>query len=237
MRVPRWKKSASRPTSSNAAGRMFGASIVGTRRFCVINNAIDSTRFAYNQKTRSTLRKTLGIDDDCIVIGHVARLSEEKNQVFLVDIFYEIKKEYEKAQLWIIGEGPSRSDIEKRIDRLNISDSVKLFGQRPDVPELLQAMDAFVITSHREGLCISAVESQAAGLPTFVSTNVPEECKVTNNVVRIPLSYNAKKWAELIIHNLSSDRYDMRAEIIKNGYDIHQSAKDLEDFYVMHTSC
>lgn len=216
---------------SNAAGKMYGKKIIKSGRFKKVNNAIDSSKFAFAPQIRETIRREYGIDNGCFVIGHVARLSEEKNQVFLVDIFNEILKYKSNSKLWIVGEGPARRNIEARIEKLGIADDVKLFGQRPDVSDLLQAMDIFIITSRLEGLCISAIESQAAGLSTFVSTGVPEECKITDDFTRIELSASASDWANIIINKHDSDRRNTREEVNKNGYDIHSSAMELEEFY------
>ena len=216
---------------SNAAGEMYGAKVLNSNRFKKINNAIDLSLFQYDENLRRIVREEQDIKDGCFVIGHVARLSEEKNQVFLVDVFDEIRKIKNNCILWIVGEGPARADIEKRIDELHLSDSAILLGQRVDVPRLLQAMDAFVITSRLEGLCISAIESQAAGLPTFVSSGVPEECRVTECFEKLSLSDSKKLWAEHIAENANLARRNMNREIQENGYDICMTARELEEFY------
>lgn len=216
---------------SNAAGEMYGVKVYNSDKFRKVNNAIDTSLFAFDEKLRNRVREEQEIKDGCFVVGHVARLSEEKNQVFLIDIFSEIKKIKNNSKLWIVGEGPSRDDIKKRIEILSLSDSVVLFGQRSDVSYLLQGMDAFVITSHLEGFCISAIESQAAGLPTFVSSGVPEECKVTKLAEQIGLSADAKLWAKHILDKSQYIRQDTSVEIKNKGYDIRLAGQELERFY------
>ena len=60
-------------------------------------------------------------------------------------------------------------------------------GVRSDIPELLQAMDVFIFPSHYEGLGISIIEAQAAGLPCLISDTIPKDCVITSHLV-IPYS-------------------------------------------------
>ena len=133
--------------------------------------------------------------------------------------------------LWIIGEGPARSKIENKIKQLKLEKKIILFGERHNIPELLQAMDVFVITSFSEGLCISAIESQAAGLPTIVSSGVPDECNVTMLFGKISLSEPAIIWAETI-NNLFYKREDTFQWVKKAGYDINDAANKLQKLYL-----
>lgn len=222
---------------SNAAGTMYGDKILHSERFRKVNNAIDCAKFAFNQQVREIIRNQNGVDEKCLIVGHVARLSEEKNQVFLVEVFNEIQKRKSNSKLWIVGEGEARKEIERRACELGVSNSVILFGQRSDVSDLLQAMDVFIITSFLEGLCISAIESQAAGLPTFVSMGVPEECKVIDCFKRIDLALSPSEWADIIVGYVDTIRKDTSIDISSEGYDIQSAALELERFYCEHHIC
>lgn len=183
------------------------------------------------QPIERKLEKNYFLNSDTTVIGHVARLSEEKNQLFLIDIFQEYIKINNNSVLWIIGEGPARSKIENKIKQLKLEKKIILFGERHNIPELLQAMDVFVITSFSEGLCISAIESQAAGLPTIVSSGVPDECNVTMLFGKISLSEPAIIWAETI-NNLFYKREDTFQWVKEAGYDINDAANKLQKLYL-----
>lgn len=218
---------------SYAAASLYGDKVLKSNRFVKVNNAIDADEFAFNASIRTEIRKNYNIDKDTRIIGHVARLAPEKNQCFLIDVFNEYHKIDPHSILWIVGEGQCREEIENRIKRYNLHNSVTLFGERKDVSELLQAMDAFVVTSYLEGLCISAIESQAAGLPTLTSTGIPEECEITGLIHRIDLEKGSEFWGKKLSDIVSNNiRTSMKDAIKKAGYDLQYAAKSLQGFYM-----
>ena len=213
------------------AGIVFGT-IRDTNRFSVISNAIDCKRYKYDPNKRKQVRNNNHVEDQTTIIGYVARLSEEKNHRFLIEVFSELYRMIPDSSLWIIGEGPERENIEKWIKEKELENNVIMFGQRKDVPDLLQAMDAFVVPSFREGLCIAAIESQSSGLPTIVSTGIPDACCVTDLIQRISLDEGPQKWAELIVDRIKAKKRDMdQTGVIQNGFDLEYSGQKLEQFY------
>ncbi len=99
------------------------------------------------------------------LIGTVARLSPEKDFQSLLRAFRRLREEAAGARLVIVGEGPSRPQIEDAVKSMALHDSVELTGARQDVPDLLRAFDVFVLSSWTEGLPIALLEAMAAGLP------------------------------------------------------------------------
>lgn len=219
--------------STEAGKVLYGKPAVNGNKFFKINNAIEAENFRYNSANRERIRESYAINPDTIVVGHVARLSEEKNQLFLIDIIQEYVKINDNAVLWMVGEGPMRGEIENKIKRLKLDKKVVLFGEHRNVPELLQAMDIFVIPSFCEGLCISAIESQAAGLPTVVSSGVPEECNITPLFKKVSLSKPAAVWAEKI-DSLYGNRVDTYQSVKEAGYDIKEAAEKLQNLYIKY---
>lgn len=100
--------------------------------FRVINNAVQSERFIFDQHARNKIRTELGIDD-CLVLGHVGRFSKPKNHTFLLDIFYEVKKLRPDSVLMLVGDGELRETIEKKAMELGLTDSVLFMGDRKSV--------------------------------------------------------------------------------------------------------
>lgn len=212
---------------SEEAGKwMFGKNT----SFIVLNNAIDAKKYTYDLQKAASIRKTFEFEKDELVLGHVGRFSYPKNHSFIIDVFHSISK-HRKAKLLLVGEGTLRKEIEAKVNQLDLQDNVIFTGVRSDVPDLMQAMDIFVFPSNYEGLPVTLVEAQSAGLPCFISDKVPIECKKTDFVEQIPLSSGADFWAEKIL-SCRKERRDTFQEICKSGYDIHENAKWLEEYYL-----
>ena len=215
-----------------ACGKTAGDWMFDGVPYRIINNAIDTAKYSYDPARRNSVRKALSIPTDAFVVGHVGRFNTVKNHTFLLDVFAGIKRKKHDAVLLLAGDGDLRSNIEQKAAALGISDSVIFTGVRSDVPDLMQAMDCFVFPSLYEGLPVTLVEAQAAGLPCIVSDGVPEECKKTDLVRHIPLSVSAAQWAEEILKTQNMPRRNTKEEIIQAGYDIEANARWLQNYYI-----
>lgn len=191
----------------------------------IIHNAIDIERFKYNESTRNRIRKELNLEDK-LVIGHIGRFCFQKNQEFLIDLLYEVRKKKD-AVLLLIGEGNTEK-VRVKAKELGLFDSIFFLGPKTNANEYYQAMDCFVLPSRYEGLGMVAIESQAAGLPTICSTEVPEEAKITDLAEFINLDAPINKWVDKI---KQVERKDTSKEIIEAGYDIQVEARKLLEFY------
>ena len=90
--------------SKKAAESMFPAHIIETKKYEMINNAIDTSKFKYNVEVRKRLREELQLDGK-FVVGHIGRFVTTKNHKFLLEIFYEILKIKSNSVLLLLGEG------------------------------------------------------------------------------------------------------------------------------------
>lgn len=212
-----------------ACGREAGRWMFGTDDFRVLNNAIDAGRYACDPQVRSAVRSELGIPADALVAGHVGRFMAPKNHSFLLRIFAELP---ETAMLLLVGDGELRQENEQLAEELGIRDRVIFAGLRSDVERMLQAMDVFVFPSLYEGLPLSIVEAQAAGLPCLISDKVPIECKKTDLVTQLPLDDTPAKWAEAVLSATELPRQDTLAQIRDAGFDICANAEWLQNYYL-----
>lgn len=211
--------------SALAAKWMFG------RESTIIKNAIDIKKYSYSEIARKEVRKQMGLNGKYVVI-FVGRLDPQKNPIFLLEIFSEIKKRRTTAQLLVVGDGILKNEMIEKIKELDIEESVKMLGSRSDVNRLLQASDVFLLPSKFEGLGIVLIEAQASGLPTFTTKGVvPEEVKITDLLEFIPLDSSAMHWAEIISKYKMGKRSDQKDMIRNSGYDNSENAVRLMKFY------
>lgn len=214
-----------------ACGERAGNWMFAGKDFHVLNNAIDSKEYQWNETIQKEVRKELGIPENVPVLGHVGRFAPPKNHSFIIRIFAEVLKKEGNARLLLVGEGELRKEAEKQAEELGIKEHILFAGLRSDVPRMLQAMDVFLFPSVYEGLPVSLIEAQAAGLPCLISENVPIECKKTDLVYQYPLSDGEELWAERILLVSHRVRRNTSQEIRASGFDIRENAKWLQEFY------
>ena len=122
-------------------------------------------------------------------------------------------------------------ELKELAEGLGISGSAHFLGRRSDIPDLLSAMDIFIFPSFREGLPVSVVEAQAAGLPVLMSDTVTDEVCITDHIKRLSIDADPKVWAKEI--KIMPD--DLRASAFEKvrdcGWDINKCAKTLVEFY------
>jgi sugar transferase (PEP-CTERM/EpsH1 system associated) len=139
-----------------------------------IYNGVDTGRFCPSKDQRERLPLPGFESSDNIVIGTIGRMSPIKDQLTLVRAFIELLKMVptnKKPRLAIIGDGPLREKAKILLSEANALDKAWLPGSRSDIPELLRAINIFVLPSLNEGISNTILEAMATGLPV-VATNV-----------------------------------------------------------------
>lgn len=122
-------------------------------------------------RNRLDIRKEAGMGADDLVLLSVGRLVYQKAHEILIACMPEVLKDFPNTKVWIFGEGPLRADLQAQVERLGLSNSVKLPGKSDHIPSLLASADIFVLPSRWEGLPIALLEAMSAGLPC-ISTKV-----------------------------------------------------------------
>lgn len=223
-------------TCSNEASKWFySKKIIKSTKYLIVKNAIDLSKFKYNEIIRKKYRKELNLEGK-IVFGNVARLHTQKNHIFLLKVFYRIQKKFKNSVLVLVGDGEEKNKIESMIKKLDIKNKVILLGVRDDISNIMQAMDAFIFPSTFEGLGIVAIEAQTAGLPVFASKYViPKEVEIDKEIFNfIDLKNGEEYWANKIINvmtNIRKNKINRRSKInlfIKRGYSIEEESKKIE---------
>lgn len=219
------------PTDFFACSEDAGRYTFKNKKFTVIYNAIDINKFLFKQEVREDLRRELNIEDK-FVIGNIGRLHEQKNQSFLIDVFYEIQKKKDSAVLLIIGKGPLKNELEEKVKNLGISSKVFFLENRKDIERIYQGMDVFVLPSLFEGLGIVAIEAQTSGLPVIASTGVAKEANITDNIRNIDLNEPIDAWVEAICKAKVKNRRSIENIVRKSKFNIKNNTKFLQEFYL-----
>ncbi len=220
--------------SKQAGIDRFGEEAISNlNRAFFVPNAIDTELFRFCENARKIKRKKFGIKDEEFLVGHVGRFAEQKNHMYLLDIFKEINIAHPLSKLLLVGDGTLRSDIEAKIIKLGLNDKVIITGVRNDINELMTAMDVLVFPSKYEGLGVTLIEAQCSGLPCVISENIPKESILIKELVSTcSLSERAALWAEIALRRIHIERVECAGRVKETGFDIEKSAKWLEEFYL-----
>ena len=200
----------------------------GIHNVAVIRNAVDFDRFSHLKKNRKEMREELGISEDAYVIGQVGRFDEQKNPKFTLSVFHELCKKYDNCCLLMIGRGNLENELREKIKELDLEVKARILVNRDDVPELMNAMDVFVLPSRFEGFGIVLIEAQIVGLPCVVSDNVPKAVYQSKNITCLSLKDPIDRWVEALREPTGNiDRYGDIDE-----YDMKREIKNLEKLYM-----
>ena len=121
----------------------------------------------------------------------------QKNHDYLLEAFRAIRSRVPNAKLLLVGEGVLFDAMRQRAVSLGIQGDVIFYGASYDVAGLMQAMDLFLLPSRFEGLPVSGVEAQAAGLPVIFSDAVTRQASLTENAWFLPVdAQSLDAWAQ-----------------------------------------
>lgn len=198
----------------------------------IINNAIDGEKFQYHSEKRELLRVKYNLENR-FVIGHVGRFAEQKNHLFLIDIFHEISKKDMNASLLLIGDGPLLEKVREKVEKLELEEKVIFAGSSTEICYLYSVMDIFILPSLFEGLPIVGIEAQASSLPSYFSQNISNELQITPLATFISLDASAVEWADIILKTRNDfERKNTNQFLKQNNYLIEDAAKRLEKLYL-----
>lgn len=216
--------------SDVAADWLFGKH--NRKKTVMINNGIDTNRFAYDEIKRAEIRTQYQIDD-CFVVGHIGRFAEQKNHEFILEIFSQVYKRKSNARLLLVGEGEKEEQIRTLCRQLNLEKAVIFAGKHPRTEDYYSAFDVFLMPSLYEGLPIVGIEAQSEGLPCFFSDQISEQIKLTDLANIHSLSESAEVWAEYILNcSVTHDRKIYPDKIREKKFDIQSTVATLENIYL-----
>jgi glycosyltransferase involved in cell wall biosynthesis len=152
------------------------------KRWEIIPNGIDVDRFQPNPEARVKIRAELGVDEGILLIGNVARFHPMKGHEVLLEAIGRTRKKFRGLHLVLVGEGleGGNSRLMNWAHKSNIEEGLHLMGPREDIPEILNALDIFVLSSYGEGFPNVVGEAMSSGVPCVV-TDVGDSARLVGD--------------------------------------------------------
>lgn len=223
-------------TDAIACSQLAGDWLFGKNNYKILRNAINITKFEYNNDARVLIRNEFSIKEEDFVVGHIGKFMDAKNHEFLIKVFAEYHLKHSNSKLLLVGDGEWRSKVETWVADSGCADSIILAGLRSDIPAIVQAMDVFVFPSIYEGMPLTVLEAQASGLPCLISSNVTSDVNIGQDVKMKDLADGVKDWADSIDSFDYAISREVRCHnnyelITKAGYNIENEANELLKIY------
>jgi glycosyltransferase involved in cell wall biosynthesis len=216
------------------AEKLINKGVIQRERIKVIYNGIPVNQFYSSpDNVRNFVLERLGLSPDRFIWLTVGRLETQKDYPTLFRALSKIVKQNDQTSLLIVGEGSLRKDLYELARTLSIEQNVHLLGYRRDVPDLMAAVDAFVLASSWEGLPNAVAEALASRKPVVVTSvgGLPEmvEDEISGIIVP-PKNPDALAKAMMQIMNMPSTK---RREMGDNGRKYIMSCFEAKQIYLI----
>lgn len=219
--------------SSLSARFLFGDSVIGRKNYHLIVNSVETARFL------PTEERTASTDKVPLEILQVGRFADEKNFLFSVLIAEECRRRGDRFRFLFVGNNGEKyeSAVRQLIAEKDLEDTVCLLGIRKDVDQLVKRADAFLLPSKYEGMPLTLIEAQTAGLPCVVADRFSHEVDFgIGNVDWLRLEDGAAAWADALERAIAKGRASRQivvSAIEAGGFDSGAFAKKICDLYEM----
>jgi len=221
-------------TNRLACGIEAGRALFGKKGFTVLPNGIDIDQYLpAGSIKKSELREKLSMDSDTIQICHIGRFEKVKNHKFILDLAQKLRNEEMQFKIHLLGDGPLFEEISLAVRNTGLSEVV-LHGNVDNVNEYLNVADFLVLPSYYEGLPMTLVEGQCAGVHCLVSDKVTQEVDIGVGLMDfLPLDVN--EWVNKIKKYECNCTFVSNEEIKKKasvkGYSVKGNVARLMEFY------
>jgi len=175
-------------------------------RIISIPNGVDTDRFAPRPENKALYRQKYGLPMNCFCIGTVGNLRPVKNQALLIRASQRLIQRDNNIHLVLTGDGNLKGQLVQLTEELKIKGHVHFLGAQKEIPEILNALDVFVLSSLNEGMPNAVLEAMACGLPV-VGTRVGGIPEVINSDrVGVLVSSDNPEELCLVLSRLKEDK-------------------------------
>jgi glycosyltransferase involved in cell wall biosynthesis len=130
----------------------------------LIGNAVDEQRIRSSADPRDVKRR-LHLDEEAPAVLFAGALTEEKNPLELIEICRRVSAVFPQVSFLVAGDGPLSADLASAVSEDGASDRIRLLGSRSDLPDLMRACTAVIMTSRTEGIPGVAIEAGLSRRP------------------------------------------------------------------------
>jgi glycosyltransferase involved in cell wall biosynthesis len=205
-------------------------------RFVNIYSGIQLEKFEFKNR-RFHIRQRLGLTKDHIIIGLIGRLFTQKAPQYFIKAVPEVIRRFPSARFLLVGDGELKQSLIRLSQDLDVMEYVRFLGFREDVPEILNILDIFVLTSLWEGLGRSLTEAMAMAKPVVATSveGVPELVKHNVTGLLVP-PCDEGRIAESIIYLLRNPKEASRMgraaqKNVKDKFSVHRMISEIDALY------
>ena len=194
----------------------------------ILKQGIDVERMRYDTEKRQSFRMRFGYSAGDRLYGSVGRMDPQKNQLFLIDVYSEIRRIDKQAKFVLVGSGPMEDEVRQKIDSSPIADRICVIPRADEIETFYSGIDCFLLPSKFEGLGMVLIEAQCSGLPCLATKDtIPPEAKLRDDFRFLPLDLGPVEWAKEAMKTSSDSQRDIAYHcIIDDGRDIVETAKE-----------
>ncbi len=197
--------------SNEAVTEYVRGGAVKSERMITVPNGIDVDRFNFDKVARARIREDLQLVNKKMLLA-VGRFTPQKDYPNLLNALHLLRDSRQDFKVFIVGDGPLKSDIEQLINDLELTNIVELLGTREDVSSLMSATDVFVLSSAWEGFGLVVAEAMACER-AVVATDCGGVAEVLGNTGKLVPLKNSEALANKIDEVLDMDS----TEYTENG--------------------
>lgn len=198
-----------------ACGELAGKWMYGDGVFKIIPNAFETDTFVLNSETRVSIRKKLGVGDN-LVIGHIGKFNNQKNQNYLIRAFERLSYKDDKAILLLVGNGPDLEEIRNQAQHTVCADRIIFWGATENPESLYYAMDIFALPS--KGIVIYDCMDNH---PAFVNDERQMEIIIRqeeNLIKKASLVLVSSNHLIDILKSRYGNEIEKKINLVRNGY-------------------
>lgn len=207
---------------------------VPAKKIVTIYNGLDETLMPQEFKTNN---EPLYFPSDGYIVATITRLYPSKGNKYLIEAAKEIVKNYRQIYFFIVGDGPSKTELEEQVKNLSLTENVIFTGHRNDVKEILEKINLFVLPSLQEGTPMIVMEAMALGKP-IIATDIPGVNRlIENNITGILVPpADSIRLAEAILYlyrnpDFANKLGEQAKKVFKEKFTAEQMVRKTEQLY------